>query len=123
MTAAAIFESDALLAALEDRELESMDELDFGLVVMDRHGTVTWCNATEAANTGFEPTEVIGKSFFESVGPCMNNFLVAQRYADSEELDESIDYVFTVAMRPTPVRLRLLARAGSDRQYLAVRFP
>jgi hypothetical protein len=65
---------------------------------------------------------VTGRNFFADIGPCTNNFLVAQRYADSDELDEQLDYVFTFRMAPTPVRLRLLARAGSLRQYLAVRF-
>jgi photoactive yellow protein len=65
--------------------------------------------------------EVVGRNFFVEVGPCTNNYLIAQRFHDSEELDEQLDYVFTYRMSPTPVRLRLMARRGSSRQYLAVR--
>ncbi|XUW90451.1 hypothetical protein OH764_26110 [Burkholderia sp. M6-3] len=38
----------------------------------------------------------------------MNNFMVAQRFADEDELDHIVTYVLTLRMRPTPVRLRLL---------------
>lgn len=116
------FDAPDVVDALEAMTLEDTDDLDFGLVVMDRHGTVVWYNAHEAEHTGFVPAEVMGKRFFETVGPCMNNYLVAQRYESSDELDETLDYVFTVKMEPTPVTLRLLARSGSARQYLAVEF-
>jgi hypothetical protein len=36
------------------------------------------------------------------------------------DLDDTIDYVFTFRMAPTPVRLRMLARAGAGHQYLVV---
>jgi hypothetical protein len=51
----------------------------------------------------------------------MNNYLVAQRYLDEPDLDDTIEFVLTLRMSPTPVRLRLLARAGSERHYLAIR--
>jgi hypothetical protein len=54
----------------------------------------------------------------------MNNFLVAQRYEDAaaqgEVLDEVIDYVLTLRMRPTKVRLRLLAAPGFSLRYVLV---
>jgi photoactive yellow protein len=89
---------------------------------MNRSGEVTGYNAFESARSGLRVERVMGRNFFVEVGPCTNNYLIAQRFADCEELDEQLDYVFTFRMAPTPVRLRLLARAGSLRQYLAVRF-
>lgn len=38
----------------------------------------------------------------------MNNFMVAQRFLDEPEIDATIDFVLTLRMRPTPVKLRLL---------------
>ena len=38
----------------------------------------------------------------------MNNYLVAQRFIDEPEIDDTIDFVLTLRMRPTPVKLRLL---------------
>jgi hypothetical protein len=39
----------------------------------------------------------------------MNNFMVAQRFEDEPDIDVIIPFVLTLRMRPTPVRLRLLA--------------
>lgn len=115
------FSQQDLLDVLEHGTPEDLDRLDFGLIAMDRDGTVVHYNAYESQRAGISADRVLGRNFFVSVGPCTNNYLVAQRYADSPELDEELDYVFTLRMRPTPVRLRLLAREGSPRQYLAVR--
>ena len=114
------FDDQELIDSLESVSLAEIDSLGFGLVVMDRDGTVLGYNQRESRLSGLPPAGVIGRNFFTDVGPCTNNFLVAQRYADSDELDERLDYVFTFRMAPTPVRLRLLARKGSPRQYLAV---
>ena len=120
MTDGVRFDDPGLLDVLEKTELSDIDDLGFGLVVMDRDGTVAGYNERESRLSGLPPAGVTGRNFFTDVGPCTNNYLVAQRYADSDELDEQLDYVFTFRMAPTPVRLRLLARKGSARQYLAV---
>ena len=116
------FHSDDLVPQLDRSSIDETDSLPFGLVTMDRSGDVIGYNAYEAARAGFVPERVIGKNFFEVVAPCTNNYLIAQRFHDEASLDEELDYVFTLKMAPTPVRLRLLAAAGSDRQYLAVKF-
>jgi photoactive yellow protein len=116
------FGQPGLADALEAIPLAGIDELGFGLIVMNRSGEVIGYNAFESKRSGLLPGRVMGRNFFAEVGPCTNNYLVAQRFADDDELDEQLDYVFTFRMAPTPVRLRLLARAGSPRQYLAVRF-
>src|ERR1700753_1847325 len=114
------FGDPGLLDALESGPADRIDELGFGLIVMDRDGGVTGYNQAESQLAGLPVDEVVGRNFFVEVGPCTNNYLIAQRFHDSEELDEQLDYVFTYRMSPTPVRLRLLARRGSARQYLAV---
>ena len=109
-----------MLDALESVPPGRIDDFDFGLIVMDRDGRVLGYNQAESELSGLPAGEVIGRNFFVEVGPCTNNYLIAQRYQDSEELDEQLNYVFTYRMAPTPVRLRLLARRGSPQQYLAV---
>jgi photoactive yellow protein len=114
------FESKNLPTVLETFQSDAFDELPFGLIVMDRNGDVIWYNTFESKRAGINPGRVLGRNFFEVVAPCTNNYLIAQRYADDQELDESLDFVFTLRMAPTPVRLRMMAIAGSTRQYLAV---
>jgi photoactive yellow protein len=116
------FGEPGLLDALEMIPLDRIDEIGFGLIVMSRSGEVIGYNAFESERSGLLAGRVMGRNFFEDIGPCTNNYLIAQRFVDCDELDEQLDYVFTFRMAPTPVRLRLLARAGSLRQYLAVRF-
>jgi photoactive yellow protein len=119
------FAEPELLDALEACPLDSIDDFAFGLIVMDRDGRVTGYNQAESQLSGLPVDQVVGRNFFVDVGPCTNNYLIAQRYHDTRDagggLDEELDYVFTYRMAPTPVRLRLLARPGSARQYLAVR--
>jgi photoactive yellow protein len=114
------FDAVDLPTVLEATPLKGFDELSFGLIVMDRSGIVVWYNAFESARAGLSRDQVLGRHFFESVGPCMNNYLVAQRFLDEPSLDDFLDYVFTFRMVPTPVRLRLMAQPQSDRQYVAV---
>ena len=65
----------------------------------------------------FDASRVVGQPLFTVVAPCMNNYLVAQRFEDAAAtgtvLDATIDYVLTLRMRPMKVHLRLLASAES----------
>ena len=70
--------------------------------------------------SGLDPSAVMGVPFFEAVALCMNNFLVAQRFEDEPELDAIVPYVLTLRMRPTKVRLRLLASASIPRRYVLI---
>jgi len=115
------FSDPGLLDALEAVALERLDDLEFGLIAMDRQGDVIWYNAFEAQRAGLRVDQALGRNFFSDVGPCTENYLIAERFRQEPDLDDELDYVFTLRMQPTPVRLRLLARNGSVRQYLAVR--
>ncbi len=88
---------------------------------MTPEGVVTAYNPCEASLSGLSPATVIGRNFFLDVAPCTNNFLVAQKFLDHPELDETLDYVFTFRMRPTSVQLRLLRSAAATAQYLIIR--
>ena len=111
----------ATLDALDDDEL---DTLDFGVIGFDAAGVVCRYNAFESKAAGLAPSRVLGHSMFRVVAPCMNNYLVAQRFEDAEAtgttLDATVDYVLTLRMRPVKVKLRLLAEIGSDVRYVLV---
>lgn len=107
---------DQLLAA-SDSEL---DCVDFGVIGLDPDHRVVSYNKIESTFSGLSAERVIGRHFFTEVAPCTNNFMVAHRFETEEALDATIGYIFTLRMRPTPVRLRLLRRPSSERQFLLV---
>lgn len=114
------FDAEDALDQLERLNEAALDGLAFGVVGLAADGTTTRYNRTEATLAGLDPELVLGRSFFVEVAPCMNNFMVAQRMLDEPEIDEVVPYVLTVRMKPTPVRLRLLKRAGGDAMYLLI---
>jgi photoactive yellow protein len=102
------FDEPGLLDRLELADEATLDQLPFGVVAMTDNGVVEVYNATESRLSGLSPNKVAGRHFFSAVAPCTNNFMVAQRFETETELDAVINYVFTLRMQPTKVRLRLL---------------
>lgn len=115
----ASFEAVAL-SDLDIMRVEDRDALPFGVIGFAADTIVQVYNATEARMSGLDPATVIGVPFFEAVAQCMNNFMVAQRFEDEPEIDAVMPYVLTLRMRPTKVRLRLLATAGMPRRYILI---
>jgi len=107
------------------REIEGaapavLDGLPFGVIGFGADGNVSLYSAAESRMAGLSPEKVLGKHIFGVVAPCMNNYLVAQRFEDEPELDATIDYVLTLKMRPTPVKLRMLQSKDASRRYLLI---
>jgi photoactive yellow protein len=109
------------LDALTDGEL---DELPFGAIGFDAETLVRRYNAHESQYAALSRDRVLGHPFFIVVAPCMNNFMVAQRFEDAaanaEPLDAIINYVLTFRMRPVKVHLRLLAAPAMALRYVLV---
>jgi photoactive yellow protein len=114
------FADPGLIEWLETASDEDLDGLPFGVVAMATDGIVVAYNKTESTIAGLRPERVIGRHFFSSVAPCANNYMVAERFVQEAALDATIDYVFTLRMAPTPVRLRMLKRPDARRMYLIV---
>jgi photoactive yellow protein len=110
------------LAALSVTEL---DDLDFGVIGFDNDTVVCRYNQVESTAAGLSPQRVLNQPLFTNVAPCMNNFMVAQRFEDAidqgDTLDITIDYVLTLRMRPVKVALRLVALPGAAVRYVLVR--
>ena len=111
----------AAITALDDAELDS---LDFGVIGFDTENVVRRYNAVESKSAGLSRGQVLGHSLFDVVAPCMNNFMVAQRFEDAAisgvPLDATINYVLTLRMRPVKVQMRLLASTNSAMRYVLV---
>lgn len=101
-------------------EADQLDTLPFGVVGLSAEGIVEIYNATEAQLAGLHRDGVIGTHYFSVTAQCMNNFMVAQRFEDEAEIDAIIDYVLTLRMRPTPVRLRLVKARRADRRFILI---
>ncbi len=118
------FADASLHARLDGCSDAELDTLAFGVIGFDGQGLVRRYNRFESQAAGLSPERVLGHPLFTVVAPCMNNFMVAQRFDDAEAegavLDLTLPYVLTLRMRPTKVQLRLLASAGARCRYVLV---
>ncbi len=115
------FHDPDILVCLERARDEDLDALPFGVIAVRRaDGTVARYNVWEAHLANLNRSWVLGRDFFNEIGLCMNNVMVAQRFRDLPDLDETLDYVLTVRMKPTRVRLRLLQGADSPLSWILV---
>lgn len=112
------FDDADVLPHLNECLDDELDALDFGVIGFDVQGRVCRYNQFESRAAGLSVQRVLGNPLFSTVAPCMNNFMVAQRFDDAHDagvaLDATIDYVLTLRMRPVKVRLRLLASSAAD---------
>ena len=96
------FDQTGLPDLLTEFCIDELDELDFGVIGFDAAGIVRAYNACESKYAGLSPARVLGQPLFSVVAPCMNNFMVAQRFedaaADGTLLDSTIDYLLTLRM-------------------------
>ena len=118
------FDMQNISHALETLTKEQLNSLDFGVIGFDDEGMVKVYNAYESKVAGLSLESVIDADLFNSVAPCMNNFMVAQKIEDaideSSELDEIMDYVLTLKMKPTRVKLRLLSSPQLTYSYVLI---
>ena len=116
--------SENLHAWLDAVGDDALDALPFGVIGLDSQGIVSRYSSFEARMAGHMQSEVIGRHFFEEIGRCMNNGLVAKRFDDAkargEPLDAVLDYVFALRNEITPVKLRMLSTPDSPLRYLLV---
>ena len=115
------FEDAAGLAHFKSMSTQALDGLEFGVVSMRVDGEVVAYNLWESKLAGLSKERVLARNFFSQVAPCTNNYLVAERFMNEPELDATLDYIFTLRMKPTAVRLRLLRSASAAHIYLLVK--
>jgi len=118
------FNQPDIADVIDKLTIEDLDELDFGVIGFDAEGLIKRYNRTESKLAGLTTERIMGTPMFTTVAPCMNNFMVAQRFDDAVHhgtpLDATIDYVLTLRMRPVKVKLRLLAAPGMSLRYVLV---
>lgn len=112
--------NEVSLATLISSTKVTLDNLPYGVIGLSSDGIVEIYNATEAELAGLPAEKVLGGNFFHNVAQCMNNFMVAQRFLDEPEIDTTIDFVLTLRMRPTPVKLRLLQSKTASLHFVLI---
>ncbi len=118
------FADSQILTSLDASSDTELDALDFGVIGFDAGTMVRRYNAFESKAAALPLARVLGNALFTAVAPCMNNFMVAQRFEDAlaqgTTHDATIDYVLTLRMRPVKVKLRLIADPGHATRYVLV---
>ena len=118
------FDTHELGQTLSQASSEQLNALAFGVIGFDDEGLVKVYNAYESKVAGLSLDSVIDADLFSTVAPCMNNFLVAQKFEDAidekADLDETMDYVLTLKMKPTRVKLRLISAPQLPYHYVII---
>lgn len=118
------FAQPGILDHLLELDAAELDTLEFGVIGIGADTVVCSYNALESKMAGLSRDRVIGLPLFTVVAPCMNNFMVAQRFEDAaaagQALDVTLDYVLTLRMRPVKVQLRLLADPRAEQRFVLV---
>ena len=118
------FAQPAILDHLLSLNAADLDTLEFGVIGIGADTVVCAYNIFESRMAGLSKERVIGHPLFTVVAPCMNNYMVAQRFEDAaaagHALDLTLDYVLTLRMRPVKVQLRLLAGPRAERRFVLV---
>lgn len=111
----------ALLEALGDADL---DALSFGVIALDREGTVLRYNQYESRLARLDRNQVIGRNFFREVAPCTRSAEFEgrfQRYAASNsQQPERFQYVFDFKFGAQDVAVELLRPSELERYYFLI---
>ena len=118
------FTSPDLLNWLQFAKDDAIDALPFGVIAMDADGQTCVYSDYESRQSQLARNEVLNRRFFEQIAPCMNNLMVAGRFADarnsSAPLDAVIDYVIAFRAKVVQAKLRLLYSPGMSLHYLLI---
>jgi photoactive yellow protein len=66
------FNSPNLASRVEQMSQEELDRLPFGVILLDREGTVVFYSKTEGRLSGYAPRSPLGQNFYE-VSRCMDS--------------------------------------------------
>jgi photoactive yellow protein len=118
------FDQPELISALHNSDESVFNAIHFGVIAFDAQGIVRRYNMAESQGSGLNLDQVMGLHLFSVVAQCMNNFLVAQRFEDAWTnvfiLDDTIDYVLSLRMKPIAVKMRLLSSPEIPMQYICI---
>ena len=115
------FDHIKLIEIIETLSLEDLDKTDFGIIGFNKDSIIEVYNNMESALSGIKKESVVGNHLFEDVAPCMNNYLVALKFEEMEELDEIIPYILSLKVKPVKVDLRLIKNVCLRLNYVLIK--
>ncbi|MBD3670457.1 MAG: photoactive yellow protein [Gammaproteobacteria bacterium] len=104
------FGSDDIENRLSRMSDQDIDNLAFGAIELDAQGNVLKYNVAEGAITGRDPSQVIGKNFFNVVAPCTRTpkfFGAFEKGVKEGNLNVMFEYEFDYQMAPTKVKVHM----------------
>lgn len=115
------FENKNLFKWLNSATELEIDSLDFGVIGFNNQMKIRLYNSVEEKNAGFNREKVLNTHVFIDIAQCMNNYMVSLKFETLDIIDETIDYILSFRMRPTPVKLRLLKDKSIDTNYIIIK--
>lgn len=115
------FSDKNIIKWLEGASNSEINSVDFGIIGFDSGMKIRVYNQSEAELSGYSRDTVMERNLFTEVAPCMNNYMVALKFEEKEELDEILSYILSFKIKPTPVELRLLKSSGVTNNYILVK--
>ncbi len=109
---------------LNDMDTAQIDNLAFGVIMLDKAGNILQYNSAEGAITGRDPKEVIGKNFFTDVAPCTKTDEFYGRFkrgVAAGDLNVMFEYTFDYKMAPTRVRVHMKTAPLGDKYWVLVK--
>ena len=110
---------------LHELSAEEYDQLPFGLIEVERDGTILHYNREEERIAKIDRTRVLGRNFFTEVAPCTQVRSFGGRFremVDAGRTDrETLDFVFLFASGARLVTVALAYDALRERGLILVR--
>jgi photoactive yellow protein len=102
---------------------EELDAFPFGVITVDRSGTILEYNAYERSLTGLGQADVIGRNFFTDVAPCTAIRDFQGRFGEFLGSDqtsiEPFEFVFKLATGPQRVSV-VFVRLAYDQERATI---
>ncbi|MFC1456487.1 histidine kinase dimerization/phosphoacceptor domain -containing protein [Microvirga arabica] len=110
-------------AFLDTLSFDELNALDFGVVQVDRHGTILFYNHALSRLSGRAPDEVIGRNLFQDVAPATRVPAFYGRFREFVRRKASTQTFSLIrGLNPAPVRatVELLSSRDPDRYWILV---
>lgn len=118
------FDQNNIVEALSKISDDELNLIDFGITGLDNDFMVTRYNKYLVNLSGVSIQSAVGFHYFSNIAPCMNNFMVSQKLEDAIDegtsIDETINYVLSVKMKPTKVKIRLVYNSDLMVSYVLI---